>query len=298
MSFKNVSTILSADVAASGTFTVGYPSLTDAGFFADTKGHKLWIGDHQKLYDYIEDFTLTFGASSITVTLGSSLTTAPAGSGVRVQLDMAGVDSFDKIHNDNLAKVAVGAVLLIELGAPDTADPNGICESQSITSAAGGDIDGALEEGATEIAVLDVPRALVASWTTTAVMTVTGTDEYGNVMVENSASGTTLTGKKAFKTVTAIAISTDVTSATVGTGQVVGLPIRLPGTGYVVAEIDDGAKATAGTIVAGVDTAATALTGDVRGTLNPNSTLDGAMNLKLLIWGADPTDKGVDQFAG
>ncbi len=298
MSFKNVETTVSSAVVAGGTFTVGYPDKTDSGFYKLTRGHKLWVDKHQKLYDYLDDFTLTFGTSNITVTLGSSLTTIPADSRVVVQLDLMGVDDFADIHNDNLAKVAFGGVLLIELGAPDTADPNGVCESQSITAAAGGDINGALEVGSTEVALFDVPRNVVAAWTTTAVMTVTGTDEYGETIVENSASGATMAGKKAFKTITAIGISTDVTSATVGTAQVIGLPIRLPGTGYVLKEIDDGAAATAGTIVAGVDTAATALTGDVRGTLAPNSTLDGAMNLKLLVWGADPADKGVDQFAG
>jgi len=37
-------------------------------------------------------------------------------------------------------------------------------------------------------------RNVVAAWTGTAVMTVTGLDMYGNVVVEASASGTSLTG--------------------------------------------------------------------------------------------------------
>jgi hypothetical protein len=157
-------------------------------------------------------------------------------------------------------------------------------------------INGALASGG--VATFDVPRNVVGAWTGTAVMTVTGTDVYGETVVESSASGTSLTGKKAFKTVTAVSVSADVTAATVGSGDVLGLPVALPEKGLVVREMEDGAAPTAGTLVAAVRTTATATTGDVRGTYDPNSACDGAKAFQLLALLPNATDHGVDQYAG
>jgi hypothetical protein len=120
-----------------------------------------------------------------------------------------------------------------------------------------------------------------------------------NVLVESSASGTSFTGKKAFKTVTRIAVSADVTAATVGTGDVLGLPAFLGQTGYVLKELQDGAAATAGTLVAGIQTAAgsTATTGDVLGTYDPNAACDGSKSFQLVVVMPD-TYAGIPQFAG
>ena len=77
------------------------------------------------------------------------------------------------------------------------------------------------------VATFDVPRNVVAAWTTTAVLTVTGT-EYGKVVVESAASGTSMTGKKAFKTVTGVAASTAVTLAAGARATCSALPAFLP----------------------------------------------------------------------
>ena len=139
---------------------------------------------------------------------------------------------------------------------------------------------------------------MVAAWTTTAVLTVTGTDEYGSVVVESSASGTSLAGKKAFKTITAVAASTAITGCTVGTGDVLGLPVFIPNIGCVIAELEDGADATAGAVVAGATAEATATTGDVRGTYDADSACNGSLAFELLAALDDPNELGVAQFAG
>ena len=74
--------------------------------------------------------------------------------------------------------------------------------------------------------------------------------------------------------------------------------MRLPGTGYVIRELLNGAPATAGTVVAAVDTAATATTGDVRGTYDPNAAADGDRVFQLFAFLPDPSDRGEAQFAG
>jgi hypothetical protein len=109
-----------------------------------------------------------------------------------------------------------------------------------------------------------------------------------------------MAGKKAFKTITDVSSSASITGLTVGTGDVLGLPVFVPGGGHVVAEMEDGANATAGTVVGGDLTAggATATTGDVRGTYDPNSAADGGKVFQLMVALPDPGYIGVDQYAG
>lgn len=163
---------------------------------------------------------------------------------------------------------------------------NAIALSQAITTAAPGLINGALATAG--VATLDVPRNVVAAWTGAAVLTVTGTDQYGQVQTESSASGTSLTGKKAFMTITSITVGANVTAATVGTGNVLGLPFKI-NSGDVFAPVFKDA-ADAGTIVlADLTQPATATSGDVRGTYAPAGTLDGVGFVAALIKPSDPT---------
>lgn len=292
MSYDVIQMTLAADVANSGTFTVGYPNFRDPGSYAGGIDHEVQSNTYGSLTVKNGKASFSFGASSVTVT-NSSGQTLLAGTKIVVQLDRVG-DPMAANKLANGAKMARLRPVVINLGAPDTADADGVCASQSITTT--GTLNGALVSGG--IAVFDMPRNVVAAWTTTAVMTVTGTDEYGNVVVESSASGTSMTGKKAFKTITAVSVSTSVTGCTVGTGDVLGLPVFLPGAGYVVSELQDGAKATAGTIVAGSTAVQTATTGDVRGTYDPNAACDGAKAFQLIAQLPDPTYRGVAQFKG
>ena len=109
---------------------------------------------------------------------------------------------------------------------------------------------------------------------TTQVVTVTGTDAYGAILVENiTLNGTTeVDGKKAFRTVTAVSV--DVVLAgnlDVGTGNIIGLNYRLDAVDDVDFVTQGGdakvASVGAGTLVlADTTSPATAVTGDVRGT--------------------------------
>lgn len=291
MSFKIVKASAGSAVATNGTVTFPYPAGTNAGSFA-AFGHKLWVDKFQRLLESPTDFTVAFGASNITVTYKGS-TTIPAGAALDAQFNQLGgsLDIIPKIEN-----VAEMATVKLSFGAPIAADADGVCASQAGTAATAMTIDGALASGG--VATFDVPRNVVAAWTNTATVTVTGTDVYGNVVKETSGSGTSMAGKKAFKTITSVVPSANITGATVGTGDVFGLPVFLPGTAYILKELQDGAAATAGTTVAGVSSAATATTGDVRGTYDPNAAADGAKVFELIVALGDPSYKGVAQFAG
>ena len=107
-----------------------------------------------------------------------------------------------------------------------------------------------------------------------------------------------MTGKKAFKEITKVITSADVTGLTVGTGVVLGLPVFLSDTVDIIREILDSVPATAGTVVVGDVATATATTGDVRGTYSPNSAPNGTRVYELTLLLRDPGYKGRAQFAG
>lgn len=240
MSHKISEVVLSAAVASAGTITVQYPANTTAGDYA-AYGHKMWARGLQKMFSQDDGtISVSFGASDITVTY-SGATSIPASTQCTFELNIAGAD--DAPASIVGGKRAVYAPLMrIDLGAPDTADPNGYVESQDLTAAGVFSVDttaaAALLAAALD-GVADVPRNVVAAWTTSAILTVTGKDEYGDVIVEKSASGTTLTGKKAFKEITGIAASANITGLTVGTGDVLGLPVFVNKASQIIAELKD-----------------------------------------------------------
>jgi hypothetical protein len=286
---------LGSAVANSGTFTVNYPTNKDAGAYRSGFDHKAATNAYGILSVLDNTLGLTFGTSSITVTNKSGGTLA-AGTTLWIQLSQ-GQDGDPDNARANAEQLAASNLFVINLGAPDVADADGVSVSASVNSGVAGVIGGALAAGG--VATFDVPRNVVGAWTTTAILTVTGTDQYGRVMRESSASGTTMAGKKAFKTVTGFTFNANVTGATVGSGDVLGLPVFLPGVARVIREIQDGAVATAGTVVtADLTVPATATTGDIRGTYDPNAACDGAKVFELIAAIDDPSFRGVAQFAG
>ncbi len=295
--FDIVNHTLSVAVAQNGTFTVGYPTGKGAGSYSG--GHKHKMAALQTVFEAPSGLTVAFGASEITVTYKGA-TTLPAGTDIVLELDIYG----SRDANASLGTSKRAAFLepiVVDLGSPAQLDADGICASQNRTGAGDLTLDGALASGGT--VTLDVPRNVIvdSGGADTAVLTVYGTDEYGVSMRESiTLNGTTaVAGKKAFKTITRIAASATIANgAFVGTGDVLGLPVFLPKTGYVIKELEDGATATAGTLVAGVTTAPSATTGDVRGTYDPNSAADGSKNFRLVLLVEDPNYKGLTQYNG
>jgi hypothetical protein len=293
-SYDTIRTTLASAVANAGTFTVGYPTNRDPGSYTGGYEHEVQSNTYGVLSVRNGLAAFSFGASAVTITNNSGQT-LDAGTPIVVQLDRYGEN--DLRQNDGVANegtMSKATMVVVNLGAPDAAVANAVCASQAGTAATPMLINGTLAvNGAV---TFDVPRNVVAAWTTTSVLTVEGYDEYGVFMRESSASGTAMAGKKAFKRVTKVTPSISITGATVGFGDVLGLPMFLSMTGSVVRELQDGVLATAGTLVAGVTTKATALTGDVRGTYDPNAACDAAKAFHLVVAAADPSYKGIAQF--
>lgn len=115
---------------------------------------------------------------------------------------------------------------------------------------------------------------------------VSGYDLYSYPLTESiagSTSGVAIVGKKAFKYVSGITITAGTVGSgvSVGTGTLVGLPLRADNAGYVsVYGQTSGAWMTTGsTITTAVTSTANATTGDVRGTISTLGTGTSAMQI-------------------
>lgn len=290
--FDTITHTLVAAVGAGASFTVAYPAGKGPEDYSSAGDHLLISNSIRPLQARSREFSIVFGASNMTVTLASAVA-LPISSVINLNLDRAYED------DEALAsptRMALSNLTRMLLGAASTAVATAVCASQTLNTGANGLINGTL--AAAGVATLGVPRNVVAAWTGTAVLTVTGTDEYGQAMVESSASGTTFTGKKAFKTITRVQVSANVTGLTVGDGNVLGLPVMLPEVGDVLKEIVDGAVAgAAGTFVAGDRATPTATTGDVRGTWAPNAAPNGARVYEVIAALRSLTERGRTNFA-
>ncbi|MFA5712253.1 hypothetical protein [Mycolicibacterium sp.] len=304
MSHATLQLYLGADVADGGTFTTGYPDGTSRGDFVNGAEHRMVA--NQTEYSAPENFTVSFGATTVTVTWNGGYTLSD-GTRVRMQYDMPG-SSGELVDDTGSAVENTVAVtpVLIDLGNPAAADVDTIALVQLAAGAGDMTLSGA--SVVDDIAVLDVPRNVTLTVATTnhsaRTFTVYGADAYGEDVVETIAgpNANTVAGKKAFKTVTRVAVDGALATngVSVGFGDVLGLPVHLPITGLVVKEIEDSAIATAGTLVAGLSvlTKPTASNADVRGTYDPNSACDGSKSFQLIALLPDPAFKGQAQYAG
>ena len=195
----------------------------------------------------------------------------------------------------------------VDLGTPDTGDLDGVSDAHDGTSVLSVVIDGALATGG--VATFAFPRAVSidtnSAGDTTQTATITGTDVYGEDLVEIiTFNGTTaVVGQKAFKTVTAVTLSATLTgTCDIGESEILGLPYALSDKSNLLSTWFGGVdEATLPTIVVADTTAVTTgTTNDVRGTLLLNSTLDESQIYLYMV--VDASTKalmvGVDQYGG
>lgn len=178
--------------------------------------------------------------------------------------------------------------------APAAADNDAIARSQSLTGSGTITLDGSYVSGG--IATLDVPRNVVitratGSGTSKLTFIAAGKDYYGESLTEKiigpGGTASAGTGLKAFATVSSITCPT-VTTLTgdtirVGFGTALGVPFAYTGKRDVLAFYTDDTDDIASSTFTGADTAtATASTGDVRGTVSPNTAPNGSR--KYTLW--------------
>lgn len=299
MTVSAIKGVFSANVITGGTFVVGYPTGKDRGSFS--QGILTRLVAIGKQFVAPDDFTVSYGVSSATVTYNGA-TTLLAGGNFVLQLDDAGTQNPALDGASGQAIQTPVTLSTLNLGSPGAAVANNIFTSASLTLASGTTtvLTGALV--ASGVAVMDARtgRNVVAAWTGAAVLTVRGFDMFGKAMTESSASGVAFTGKKAFAKVTSIATSADITLLTVGTGAVLGLPVYVPNAALILAQSVDGAAAAAGTVSVGLalTTKVTATSNGVHGTYAPAAAPDGSKSYSLLVALPTPGFLGQTQFSG
>lgn len=161
---------------------------------------------------------------------------------------------------------------------------------------------------------LDVPRAVTAAGThnsafVTCTITITGYTIYKQKVVETlTLSGTTTAsaaGKKAFKYITSIAITSAGNATTdtinIGWGDVLGLPYKLAAKSDLLGVWFNDTLDSSVTVVLADTSTVSATTGDTRGTVDPNSACDGSA-VKLWMHVADVQTsaglRGVTPYTG
>jgi hypothetical protein len=189
---------------------------------------------------------------------------------------------------------ALMACLVQESFTPEVADADGVAESQSVVVLTSplAVLDGILVSGG--VATFDIPRNVVAGWTGTAVLTVTGTDEFGRTVIEVSASGTSLTGSKRFKTITSASFSADVTLASVGTGTKLGLTYKPTVGGFIRGRLNED-TADAGTYPAPNRSTITSTSADERGMYAYAGTANGS-NVFTVLYTVETGPQDSDLF--
>lgn len=162
----------------------------------------------------------------------------------------------------------------------------------ALTLTAGAGVTALVNKRGENVLQFDVPRAIdigLVVGGTARTYTVVGYDKFGQKMSENitTVANTRVAGKKAFFQILSITglAGGSTTAITVGTTDVLGIPVRVTDLGYIQAVHWKGVLAQdAGTaVVADVTDPATTTTGDVRGTYAPSDATDGSKRLTMLI---------------
>jgi hypothetical protein len=178
---------------------------------------------------------------------------------------------------------------------PQTLQTANIAASQTASGAgslvltAGTSAKSIVRQDGTTVIQLNTPRALQVNTSTTArAVTISGYDYFGQPMTETitvATAGTPKFGLKAFYQIASATIVGSATAVTIGTSDVLGLPLRAIDAGYVVKVGWNNALAQdAGTfVVADMTNPATSITGDVRGTYKPSTATDGIKRLVMTI---------------
>lgn len=197
-----------------------------------------------------------------------------------------------------------GFPIFHSLGTPAVADADGIATAQAVASATTLTLNGAaVSSGVATLTPARNVTILSAGNDSGITFTVTGTDAYGETLVETitGANAGTANGKKAFLTVVSVASSAAAAgNVSVGFGDVLGLPYRIDNKNQAQVMFDGAADAA--TIVVAATATATATTGDTRGTIDIAGTLNGSKSLHVMLWGVDASSQagafGVTQYGG
>lgn len=224
----------------------------------------------------------------------------------------------DLVTKSGRMGISKNQLIKLDMGTPIVGDPNALIVAATSTELPDTEtvtytfpaVSASPQDGANITGIMDVPRnvtALVTHGSSIVAMTitVTGTDVYGEAMTElitvvATGTSTAYNGTKAFKTVTSIAVTAaadaEANTLNMGFGDVLGIPYVLTHESDVLGFYADTTEEKLASVFVAADATnpATNATGDVRGTVNPDTTLDGSVQFWLWMHVQDTgTDTGL-----
>jgi hypothetical protein len=295
MPYVKLNTVLKQDLSPNDKMELKYPEGVTQGSFFGASDHTLGI--ESRFFRAPKDFIVIPTQENIVVQWTSNLK-VPAGALMHFQFQEQGGDYY----TDNRTGVTVKGMVqsptfLVNLGSVTEKDQNFYVQSAEVPSA------GRMLLSNNKP---DVARNLIIHSTadeSAAIFTIEGEDVYLRPMIEQIKGPSTgiINGKKAFAKINKISISTaSKGSVSIGTGNRLGLPVFIPGQGYILQEMINGMPINGGMVVSGELNVPTATTGDRRGTYSPPPSvqLNGRDTIQLFLILPNPGNIGTPDFAG
>jgi len=210
-------------------------------------------------------------------------------------LTLHGNIPFEDPSQMDLGVGPLGRVYVFDI-VPQAAVTSNIAATQTPTGAgnltltAGTSVRSVVRNDGVSVLQFDCARAVSVSLVTggtARAYTISGYDYYGQAMTEviTSVAAATTNGKKAFYQIVSVSgAGASTTAVTVGTTQLLGLPVRVTDGGYICHVGWNGSfTIDGGSLAVAVTAPATSTTGDVRGTFSPSSVPDGIKRLVVGI---------------
>ena len=247
--------------------------------------------------------TLTAGTNvkSVTTTYGASAFSVDVPRGVRVTTATAAVATLSSVVIANTsggitftsqAGLVTGQRLTISGTLGGTGTITGYTDPTTyiLTAVTATSATLTTTAGAAVVTTAGTPTGLTYTLGVAPVtVTVSGFDVYGQAMSEaitsSAAVSTAVSGLKAFYLITSVTVSGATgTALTVGTTNVLGIPVRVANIAYVASVKSNNTLAQdAGTFVASDTNTATTTTGDVRGTYTPATASNGIVRTVMAV---------------
>lgn len=295
MPYVKLNTVLKQDLSPNDKLELKYPEGVNQGSFFGAIDHTLGI--ESRFFRSPKDFIVIPTHDNIVIHWAANVR-VPAGALMYFQFQEQGGDYYTDNRTGITIKGMVPApAFQINLGSVNDKDANYYVQS------------GPVESGGRLLLTNnkpDTPRNVTIhsdSDESGVVFTVEGEDVYLRPMIENIKGPSTglINGKKAFAKITRITASSECSgNVSIGTGNRLGLPVFVPGQGYVLQEMVNGMPITGGMIVSGELNVPTATTGDRRGTYSPPPSvpLNGRDTIQLFLILPNPGNIGTPDFAG
>lgn len=295
MPYVKLNTVLKQDLIPNEKLELKYPEGVTQGSFFGAIDHTLGI--ESRFFRAPKDFIVIPTHDNIVIHWSSNIR-VPAGALMHFQFQEQGGDFYSDPRTGITVKGMVQSpTFLVNLGSMADKDPNFYVQSAPIPEAGRLLLTNNKPDAARNVIIHSDADE------THAVFTVEGEDVYLRPMVENIKGPSTniINGKKAFAKINRITVTEACNgNVSIGTGNRLGLPVFVPGQGYVLQEMVNGMPISGGMIVSGELNVPTATTGDRRGTYSPPPSvpLNGRDTIQLFLILPNPGNIGTPDFAG